>query len=487
MNNTIKKLVILLLALACCVGSLTGCISSFAAEGDVKEDTPDVTDGETPTLEAPAQTYDRSYLRIGVWDYNQAISTTERGALSLVEFGADTVMHPAASFTSTTREDQYTWFTKYNIDTFGVKHNLPYSTLSKLTAEIIAAYKSGSYENLADGFDYSDCEVGDYLYDEVAPKKDSFLLLRRIVQKYEEQLPGRFPLINLNPCYWGDGQGFGMGLDFDSYSDYIEMYCRMFPTLDCICYDIYPFYNYGPNWSTPLHPYYLKTLDTAAAACRKYGKDHWIIFQAGSNTTEHPVTDTQLRLQVFTSLAYGTTSLIYANYTRSWWAQGTSLWTSTGKNEGDKTYLWDLGKVINGEVRTFSDQFMRYESIDVCAVGTAADASMDLQLKEQNATAAKRGFTAEDIEGLLDVTATGGVLIGNFAEKNNGTGRAAMIVNVTDPFDESEAATVTVSFRVEAGKKVTVYTGGTASEPEATDGVYTVTLTSGNGAFVTVE
>ena len=76
------------------------------------------------------------------------------------------------------------------------------------------------------------------------------------------------------------------------------------------------------------------------------------------------------------------------------------------------------------------------------------------------------------------------LLIEQFSAKNNSSDKAFMITNAENP---GTAQTTTVSFTVSANKTVTAYYNGQATTLQAQDGVYTLSLKPGAGAFVTVQ
>lgn len=481
MKTNLLRLLALALGLFMLSGSLTGCISTSAEELPPQEaESTEADTGSTDNEGSENSTtiqLDRSKIIISVWDYQKAISQTEEGAQSLKEFGADLVVHPSPTAA-------YDMLSKYGIAAFGNKVNIPKSTLARLLSDILQHYRNGAYDDIAGGYSDEECFVGDYMYDEIPPKDTAFLTFRHLVQMYQEQMPGQLCYIILNPAYNVDGEM----LDFDSYEEYVEMFCRTIP-VDYISFDIYPFWRQEQSYDpvTKLLPTYLYTYDTIASAARKYNRDMWVILQAGSNLTDDYalMTDAQLRNQVFTALAYGANQICYANYTPSWWKKNTSLWQSTNANVGHKTFLWDIAKQINEEVHALSDTFMKYESMGVYTFGSSTESALNIQLREQNERSEKRGYSASSIDGFTDITTEQAILVGGFLEKE-GNGCAAMFVNQTDPF--SADASATFSFRItEEGKTVTAHHHGISEILTATNGVYQFTLASGEGVFLTID
>lgn len=483
MNQTHIRLFACFLALLLLVGALTGCISANAEEA-----TPPNVSGEVPDTSKAAENtppeeesikrleLDRSRIVISVWDYTRKVSKSEEGAASLKDFGTDLVLHPS----KTAAFDQ---LTKYGIPVLGMNLNVPYSSLSQQLIRVLRGIRNGEYDNIADKYSREPSVIGDYLYDEIAPKKDVFLTFRRIMQTYNEQMPGQLGLMILNPA-WEEG---AVG-DFASYKDYVEMYCRMIPS-DLITFDVYPFFRNTGNIVADFLDAVLYTYDINAEAARKYGKDMWVILQAGSEypatVTDKQMTNETIRYQVFTALAYGATGLSYANYTPSWWEDGTSLWQSDSKNVGEKTPLWDICKPINDEIHALSDTFMKYESMGVYTFGSSVNPSLNRQLQRQNMRSEENGYTAESIDGFTGISTDGGILVGGFLEKG-GDGCAAMFVNQTNPFTAD--ADTTVTFRVTGeGKTVTAHHHGGSEVLTATDGVYSIIIGSAEGVFVTVE
>ena len=410
---------------------------------------------------------DRSKLNIGIYGYPKgpdSIFIDERYVKELKEdFGVDFITSGSDT------EELYKLCDQYGIGMFATKINYPKYTYNSEEKPVYGDWSI--FDNLEnDTYTDYDCFWGDEVFDE--PTEEYFSWCSRAQQIYDGHFKDKFIFFNLNPSLPVEtGEPC---FSANSYEDYINKYVEKVDT-DYICFDVYPFDNYYEG----LRPSYLYNLDVVASAARESGKDFWIITQSGNNDAEYVMNKAQLQWQTYLSLAYGAKTLIYSTYTPWWWADGTCMINK----DGTKTDLWYAGQQLNREIKALSPVYMQYESLGVsCVIGNALIG--EEELIKQNERAAERGYAGA--RGFKNIEATNGLVVGSF-EKRDGNGYAMMLVESSDAYNMEASTTITFRTANSSGSVVTAYIAGEAEILTAADGVYTVTLESGQGCFVTVE
>ena len=292
--------------------------------------------------------------------------------------------------------------------------------------------------------------IGDYLVDE--PNAKDFKHINDVIAKYRELYPDKLPFINLYPNYASvpsntDAQAISQ-LGNATYAEHIEQYIREID-LDYICYDFYPYT--GRPFDT-----YIENFDVVAKACRKYNKDMWVIIQTGAWKAEDILDEYQIRWQTNLCLAYGSNIIMHACYCKGWWDETTSCVNL----KGEKNVTYDYARNINAELNELSDTFMKYYSTGVYVHGDISKSHEKIrpQLEWQN-----DNVCADILNDNVTIKADGAVFTGYFNEKNGG-GKAVLIVNTNNPYDENDTLDVEVTFNGE---------------------VSIVTLKSGEGKFIT--
>lgn len=405
---------------------------------------------------------DRSKINIGVFEFTKAISDDEHMKAYKETFGGDFILLGSNSSTF------YKMCEKYQVGFFAKSKNLTRYTYGNAADNLdptsfedietkLAAYK--------DNYEYC---WGDDVFDE--PQATYFDWMQGANERYQAKFNDRFIFYNLNPfAPSGPSNGHGAA----NYRDYIAQYVEKVDT-DYICFDIYPFNNQFDG----MHVYYLENLDVVAAACRETGRDFWIITQTGSIDTSYQMNASQVSWQMYTALAYGAKSIIHACYTPCWWVDGTSL----VNEDGTYTDLWYSTSKLNQDIHALSSVYMQYENLGVsCVTGSSF---VTAQLRKQNVRNAERGY--DGTRGFKNIEADNGLIVGSF-EKKDGNGYAMMLVDSKNAYDTNVSTKVTFSTADSSASKVTAYINGESQVLTSVDGVYTVTLTSGQGCFVTVE
>ena len=135
-----------------------------------------------------------------------------------------------------------------------------------------------------------------------------------LMEAMKRLFPEHFPYLNLYPSYASvaensTGQRKSQ-LGVPTYREYIDEYVRHVRS-DYICYDYY-------MYSASIHGAY-ENLRIVSDACRRTGRDLWIVLQVNSVRPEEWITLNQLRHQAYTALAFGARSVNWACWTAGWW------------------------------------------------------------------------------------------------------------------------------------------------------------------------
>jgi hypothetical protein len=190
---------------------------------------------------------------------------------------------------------------------------------------------------------------GYFLTDEPGP--GAFPLLGAVNQYLLKKDPQRLPFINMLPTYVPPGY---LGI---SYEEYIDRYCRdVKPRL--LCYDFYALFE-GVERDG-----YFANMELMRTSGLKYDIPLGFIFQTTPHGTYRDPSETDLRWQVNTALAYGAKALFYFTY-----------FTPTDKEanfhngildpSGKRTPHYDMAKRINGELKKLAPVLARLTSTAV--------------------------------------------------------------------------------------------------------------------------
>ena len=324
------------------------------------------------------------------------------------------------------------------------------------------------------------------LYDE--PSAAAFPALQERVQELYRQDPHRFPLVNLLPMYASPEQlgeetelpDFIGDSPLDPFSDRAAYY-RMHVSdyigtidSDIISVDIYPFV-VGADGTLGTYMHWMRNLDILAEACRRTGRDLWVITQAsgmvevdeGKEGYRFCDTVEDQRWQNYVSIAFGAKAIIYGCYYGGWWSADSHMLD----NDGQRTDTYYAVKQVNEEMSVFAGEYGKYEN----------HGAIMLNRVNPKASGVSLGTTKVDPRYRPAVLTADPVLCGCFSEKE-GDGKAFVFTNMFDP-NTGRTASLTASFP--GAKRVTLYRKG---EKTVLDGcTLCLTLENREGVFVTVE
>jgi hypothetical protein len=308
---------------------------------------------------------------------------------------------------------------------------------------------------------------GDYPVDE--PNSKDFDHINRVLSHYSELLPGLLPFINLHPYYEDVRCTQWLG---NPYREYLQLYLDKIKN-DYIAFDIYPF----------SHELYITTylygLDIIADACRRGGRDMWVIIQSGAWKPENILAEYQIRWQYALALAYGARVIMHASYSPGWWDETTSCVNKAG----EKNVTYNYVKTVNGEIHALSDLFMRYRNIGVYPCGNlfGTVATTSEQLHEQSKIN-RELYSFDGTRASKGIMCDSALLCGCFTD--NDGGEALMLVNMKDPNDETASADIKLDF---GGRMAEFYIRGKKACVPDDNGIYMLKLESCDAAFIILK
>lgn len=202
--------------------------------------------------------------------------------------------------------------------------------------------------------------AGYYLKDE--PSADEFANLGAWAKRIQAVDNEHFCYLNLLPTYASLDQ-----LKSKSYRDHVQTYIREVPT-QVLSFDHYPIIEGKDGLS--LREDYYENLEIFSDEAKKAGKPFWAFSLAVAHTP-YPIPDlAQMRVQMFSNLAYGAQALQYFTY-----------WTP-GKNpnwnfhhgpiglDGKRTDIYDKVKELNEEIQVLQSIFKGSKVLQIRHAGS---------------------------------------------------------------------------------------------------------------------
>ena len=196
-----------------------------------------------------------------------------------------------------------------------------------------------------------------------------------------------------------------------------------------------------------------------AEACRKTGKDLWIVLQVNSFDPEKWITENQLRFQAYSAMAFGARTILWACYTAGWWHNHVL------DKDGEKTSQYQRLQRVNREIRTLAEDYMRYRWEDTHFAEQPVDAGVFLDVR------------AEDGRFLV---------VGQLESRGHDGSSALMLCPADDPYDTGSSRS-RVFFRINGERKVTALSGkGEKPLESLPDGTFSVEIASNEGLLIQV-
>lgn len=179
-----------------------------------------------------------------------------------------------------------------------------------------------------------------------------------VMERMAKRFPGKMPYLNIYPSYAVKGsnspQEIVRQLGTQSYAEYIERYVRYVNT-PYICFDYY-------LYSAELAGLY-ESLVTVSQACRKNGRDMWMVLQVNSHRPEVYISENQLNFQTNCALAFGARAVIWACYCPGWW------YNHVLDKDGNKTEQYEKLWRVNARLHCLGEIYVRYRCEETFFVG----------------------------------------------------------------------------------------------------------------------
>lgn len=177
--------------------------------------------------------------------------------------------------------------------------------------------------------------------------------------------------INLFPNYAGQevliGKDGVLAPGEDPYAKHVELFLKEVP-VPFISFDHYPVVE--DNGVRTLRSGWYKNLEIIAEASRKSGLPFWAFALAIAHTPYPIPTIAELRLQMFSNLAYGAQTLQYFTY---WHPGDNTPWDfhdSPINLDGSRTIVYDRIKQVNQEIHSLSGVFKGAELLSIWHTGS---------------------------------------------------------------------------------------------------------------------
>jgi hypothetical protein len=196
--------------------------------------------------------------------------------------------------------------------------------------------------------------LGYMLRDE--PGRSDFQDLREWAERISKTDDSHFCYLNLFPNYATEEQ-----LGTKTYQEYTDLFIKEVP-VQFISFDHYPVLgdSLRANW--------YENLEIISRAARKAAKPFWA-FALSVAHGKYPIpTLAQLRLQVYSDLAYGAQGIQYFTY----WTPADTTWKFNNgpiSLEGKRTIVYDRIKQVNSEIASLSPVFLGSRVISVSHTG----------------------------------------------------------------------------------------------------------------------
>ena len=177
--------------------------------------------------------------------------------------------------------------------------------------------------------------------------------------------------INLFPSYARQevllGKDYVLAPGEDPYAKHVELFLEEVP-VPFISFDYYPVVE--DNGVRMLRSGWYKNLEIIADASKKSGLPFWAFALAIAHTPYPIPTIAELRLQMFSNLAYGAQTLQYFTY---WHPGDNTPWDfhdSPINLDGSRTIVYDRIKSVNKEIHSLSGVFIGAELESVWHTGS---------------------------------------------------------------------------------------------------------------------
>lgn len=297
----------------------------------------------TAARSQPVERFQQDRFAIGFWVDPPADDRMEERYANIADAGFTLVLGGFATTTPDTIERQLALCEKYD--------------LKALTYSV-----SREFDDLPE---HPAC-WGYMIRDE--PSAELFPELRTIVAKIRAQRPGRLAYINLFPNYANAEQ-----LGTETYDEHVRRFVDEVD-VDVLSMDHYPVFKPDADGRDA----YCENLAVMREHSMRKGIPFWNFFNTMPYGPHTDPTESQLRWQVYTSLAYGAKGVLYFCY----WTPAGGEFPKGGAilhRDGRSSRHYDQAKRINSAVKNFGPTLMQLTSTTVIRIAPDTDAPTALQ------------------------------------------------------------------------------------------------------------
>ena len=339
--------------------------------------------------------------------------------------------------------------------------------------------------------DFSDCAgfAGLLVWDEPHPTTAAMNRLAEYAvwfnEVYGESTEEMPFMVNLFPSYASFTSG-----DYNSYSAYVKAYCDIVLSevngTKYLSTDTYPIMADGTLKENFLYDLavlkaYAMDYDAFVHACLQ--SSGW---NEGNTTQEKAPTEEQMRLQLYTALAFGMDSVSWFTYSplNDTITDQTPVDFDGNKNEA----VYNAMQAVNGDISTIGSLYKTYDWKGVImsspAKGGLFNIGRDAQYNAYEKVKSESVFaqyllSASDTKNFSSVSGSGNYIIGVMEDKN---GNEAFTVVNYSAIKDNKALSLTLTGAEDAN--YTIYVDGVAREVTIGTSGYTLNLQPGQGAFI---
>ncbi len=340
------------------------------------------------------------------------------------------------------------------------------------------------------GFNYDEPVI----YKNSINNADGIVDIGPVVDKMHKKYPDVEFLVNLNPT---TSLSFNWGTPSFTYEEYLEAQENYINSVydgsdvdNWLSCDDYPLY-YDPSSKTP---YYLKrtwlqNLEYLAEAKRdsdmKLVTNFFIQTMAyGTNAAKRNRKPSyeDIRMQTYTLLAFGYDSVSYFCYgTPPTGEEFTETQYGLVDRNGNKTDIYESGKLVNEEMRRLEKVYMQFNSrwLGVCPVYGKNNTDKDPDYYNKTMDSMFSPLTVSRLSGIKEVSSDEDLIIGHMKDERGNSG--FMLVNYNETTLKKQ---VNAELTFNNFTKADVYKNGEKTTVSLVGGKLSVHLDTGEGVFV---
>ena len=355
--------------------------------------------------------------------------------------------------------------------------------------------------SMADQLTKYDCFVG-FNYDEPVIHSSSLNGTTGIVElaPYIEALHKKHPdvefLVNLNPS---SNTGLSWGTEPFTYEEYLDAWfdytASIFEGSSCrnwLSCDDYPLYrDTSSKTEFFLKTTWLQNLEYLSAAKRDSETpitSNFFIqsmpFGVGAKSRDRVPTYEDLRLQMYSCLAYGYDSISFFCYGTPPATEGGEFTQSQNAlidRDGNKTQIWYDTQTLLAEISKFSNTYMQFNDnwIGTLPILGSNNLAKDDMYYNNSFDVLMQPLTLNRLKGVKNVTATEDSIVGYMQDSEGNPGY--IVVNYNDTTYKKKSD---VTFTFNGYNRAYVYIDGEKHDVGFTNHQLTLNLDIGEGVFV---